>query len=76
MSGLLIREWGATKYSSEHGGQSDYISDLSREGLITVPAPGIDEEPGIQAIQDKLSYDLSKPIDANNRPRFYVSDRC
>ena len=41
-----------------------------------VPAPGIDEEPGIQAIQDKLSYDMSRPIDANNRPHFYVSDRC
>ena len=73
---IIDPRMGATKYSSEHGGQSDYISDLSRHGLIMVPAPGIDEEPGIQAIQDKLSYDLSKPIDANNRPRFYVSDRC
>lgn len=73
---IIDPRMGAAKYSSGQGGQSDYISDLTREGLLIVPAPGIEEEPGIQAIQDKLSYDLNKPIDGNNRPHLYVSDRC
>jgi hypothetical protein len=44
--------------------------------LLVVPAPGIEEEPGVQAIQDKLAYDLNKPVDAINRPHFYISERC
>jgi hypothetical protein len=76
MERIIDPRMGAAKYSSEHGGQSDYISDLEKEGLIVIPAPGIEEEPGIQAIQDKLAYNDKKPIDGNNRPRFYISDRC
>lgn len=67
---------GAAKYSKEHGGQSDYITDLENAGMLVIPAPGIDEEPGIQAIQDKLAYNDQKPIDGQNRPHLYVSDRC
>lgn len=74
MTRLIDPRMGANKYSAEHGGQSDYISDLENQGLIMIPAPGIDEEPGLQAIQDKLSYNPQKPIDAQNRPHFYISD--
>ena len=73
---LIDPRMGAAKYSAENGGQSDYISDLEKHDIFVVPAPGIEEEPGIQAIQDKLAYDIKKPIDGNNRPRFYISDRC
>lgn len=73
---LIDPRMGAAKYSSGQGGQSDYISDLNREELLVIPAPGIEEEPGIQAIQDKLAYNMNKPIDGNNRPHFYISDRC
>lgn len=73
---IIDPRMGAAKYSSEHGGQSDFISDLEREGLVFIPAPGIEEEPGIQAIQDKLAYNTGKTIDGNNRPHFYISDRC
>jgi hypothetical protein len=74
MTRLIDPRMGANKYSAENGGQSDYISDLEHHGLIMIPAPGIDEQPGIQAIQDKLSYSPQKPIDAQNRPHFYISD--
>ena len=73
---LIDPRMGANKYSSEHGGQSDYISDLEDHGIIVIPAPGIDEEPGLQAIQDKLAFRTNKPIDSVNRPHFYISDRC
>jgi hypothetical protein len=73
---IIDPRMGAAKYSVAGGGQSDYINDLEEEGLIVIPAPGIEEEPGIQAIQDKLAYDLNKPIDGNNRPHFYISERC
>ena len=54
----------------------DYIIDLQAKDVIVIPAPGIDEEPGIQAIQDKLAYSPNKPIDAQNRPQFFISDEC
>ena len=73
---LIDPRMGATKYSAENGGQSDYIIDLQAKGVIVIPAPGIDEEPGIQAIQDKLAYSPNKPIDAQNRPQFFISDEC
>lgn len=76
MTRLIDPRMGANKYSAEHGGQSDYISDLERYDMIMIAAPGIDEEPGLQAIQDKLSYNAQKPIDAQNRPHFYISDEC
>lgn len=76
MERIIDPRMGAAKYSAEHGGQSDYINDLEKADMIVVPAPGIEEEPGIQAIQDKLAYDTKKPIDANNRPKFYISDQC
>ena len=73
---LIDPRMGASKYSSEHGGQSDYISDLENHDIIVIPAPGIDEEPGLQAIQDKLAFKTSKPIDSVNRPHFYISEEC
>ena len=76
MERIIDPRMGAAKYSTSGGGQSDYISDLEKEGLVVIPAPGIEEEPGIQAIQDKLAYNDKKPIDGNNRPRFYISDEC
>jgi hypothetical protein len=49
---------------------------LSDAGLTFVAAPGIEIEDGIQALKNKMSYDRKRPIDANNRPKFYISDRC
>lgn len=76
MTRLIDPRMGANKYSAENGGQSDYISDLEAQDIIVIAAPGIDEEPGLQAIQDKLAYNTNKPIDAENRPHLYISDEC
>lgn len=72
---------GAAKYSKDSGGQSDYITDLNDHGMYVAPAPrgmldGKEEDHGIQLIQNRLSYNPQKPIDAENRPRLYVSNQC
>ena len=66
---------GAAKYQT-HNGSSSIIEDLADAGLVFVPAPGLDIEDGLQAIQSKMAYNRSQPINALNRPHFYVSERC
>jgi len=66
---------GAAKYQSQNGASS-IIEDLADAGLSFLPAPGLDIEDGLQALQTKLAYVPTKPIDGINRPHFYVSDRC
>jgi hypothetical protein len=66
---------GAAKYSSKDG-SSSIIEDLADNGLIFLPAPGLDIEDGLQALQTKMAYNRRQPIDGLNRPHFYVSDRC
>jgi len=72
---LIDPRLGAAKYQTLNGASS-IIEDLADAGLTFVPAPGLDIEDGIQAMQTKMAYDRKKPIDGINRPHFYVSDRC
>lgn len=72
---LIDPRLGAAKYQSQTGASS-IIEDLADAGLVFVPAPGLDIEDGLQAIQSKMAYNRNKPIDALNRPHFYVSERC
>lgn len=75
MDRLIDPRKGAAIYSKENGASS-IIEDLADAGLIFNPAPGLDIEDGLQALQNKLAYDRKKPIDALNRPHFYISERC
>jgi hypothetical protein len=72
---LIDPRLGQAKYSHEWG-QSSIIEDLADAGIICVPAPGLDEADGLTALQTKMAYNQNAPIDAINRPHFYVSDRC
>jgi hypothetical protein len=72
---LIDPRLGAAKYQTQNGASS-IIEDLADAGLVFLPAPGLDIEDGIQALQTKMAYNVGKPIDALNRPHFYVSDRC
>jgi hypothetical protein len=72
---LIDPRLGAAKYQAQNGASS-IIEDLADAGLTFIPAPGLEIEDGIQAIQNKMSYNKKAPIDALNRPHFYVSDRC
>ena len=44
--------------------------------MVFIPAPGIDIEDGLQALQTKMAYNKKAPLDSVNRPHFYISDRC
>ena len=66
---------GQAKYSHERG-QSSIIEDLADNGVICHAAPGLDEENGLQSLQSKMAWTPTKPLDAINRPHFYVSERC
>lgn len=66
---------GAAKYQGSDG-SSSIIEDLAEEGIICIPAPGLEIEDGLQALISKMSWDTSKPLDSVNRPHFYISSEC
>jgi hypothetical protein len=72
---LIDPRLGAAKYQAQNGASS-IIEDLADNGMIFIPAPGLEIEDGIQAMQGKMAYDVKKPIDGVNRPRFFISERC
>jgi hypothetical protein len=72
---LIDPRLGAAKYQTQEGASS-IIEDLSDAGLVFIPAPGLDIEDGLQALQSKMSYNKKAPIDSINRPHFYISERC
>ena len=49
---------------------------LFRSGVICIPAPGLEVEDGLQALNSKISWDTNKPLDSVNRPHFYISADC
>jgi hypothetical protein len=72
---LIDPRLGAAKYQTQNGASS-IIEDLADAGLTFVPAPGLDIEDGLQALQTKMAYNRRVPMDSVNRPHFYISDRC
>ena len=72
---LIDPRLGAQKYQT-HSGASSIIEDLADAGLVFLPAPGLDIEDGLQALQTKMAYNRKAPMDSLNRPHFYVSERC
>ena len=67
---------------SKNGGSESILSNLDDYEFICLPAliPGGDRgqeiEQGLQALNNLMAYDRSKPLDSVNRPRFYVSEKC
>lgn len=45
-------------------------------GLHCTPAPPLNIEEGVNAINDLLDYRTDLPVDEINRPRLYISDDC
>lgn len=72
---IIDPRMGQAKYNKGIG-QSSFIEDLADAGMVCVPAPGVHEEDGLQALQGKMAWEHTKPLDAANRPHFYVSSEC
>lgn len=66
---------GATSRQSKEG-SSTMIDDLCDAGMMIAPAPGIHEDEGLQALQNLITWNTGKPVDALNRTHLIVSDRC
>jgi len=57
-------------------GETDMVREMMKVGIFFRPAPGLDVEHGLQKINDLLAWDDSSPLTDDNRPSFYVSERC
>lgn len=66
---------GASRFQNEET-QTSIIDELSKIGIDTIPAPGYDEDAGLQSINDWLAYDERADIHIGNKPKLYISDRC
>jgi len=72
---LIDPRLGAAKYQGSDG-SSSIMEDLAEQGIICLPAPGLEIEDGLQALISKMAWDSSKPMDSINRPHFYISSDC
>jgi hypothetical protein len=75
MERLIDPRLGAAKYQSADGASS-IIEDLNDEGIVCIPAPGLEIDDGLQALIGKMSFNATIPSDSVNRPHFYVSEEC
>lgn len=66
---------GAAERQAQEGATT-IISDLDDNDMVTIPAPGVDIDNGLQLINNLLAWDDTKPRDSINAPRLYVSDQC
>lgn len=72
---LIDPRMGAASYAKSEG-SSNIIDDLADHDVFVRPAEGLDVEQGVQAINNLLSWDTSKPMDRDNKPLLMFSDRC
>jgi hypothetical protein len=72
---LIDPRLGAAKYQAAESASS-IIEDLNDQDIVTIPAPGLEIDDGLQALISKMSWDTAKPMDSVNRPHFYVSEDC
>lgn len=72
---LIDPRLGAARYAKDNA-DSCIIEDLDDLDFVVKPAPGNDIEDGLQRLNDWLDYDISKEMDAVNRPMLYISEDC
>ena len=56
--------------------QTSIIDELINIEIDVIPAPGYDEDTGLQAINNWLAWDDRSPMDLENKPKLFISDRC
>lgn len=66
---------GATSRQSGDGA-STMIDDLEAQGMIVHPAPGKEEDEGLQALQNLIAWDPGREQDAMNHTHLLVSEEC
>jgi len=71
---LIDPRLGAAKYQGEDI-QTSIIDELAKKGIDVIPAPGYDEDQGLQAINKLLAWDDRQPMGLGNKPLLFISDR-
>ena len=72
---LIDPRMGATPRQIEDG-TTTIIQQLEDEDIIVIPAPGGLEDHGLAKLNGLMKWNDSQPVDATNRPSFYISDQC
>jgi len=68
---------GGTKAVTDDGGTTLIeMLDSGEEPMHFTPSAGVRIEQGVALINDGLSYDQSKPISEENKPKIYISENC
>ena len=57
-------------------GETNMINEMMDYDIFLRPAPGLEIEHGIQKINDLLSWDDTQPMDDENCPSMFISERC
>jgi hypothetical protein len=52
------------------------IDEMSDLGMLFTATPGDSIDEGVSMINDALSYNPEKPVDARNQPKLYISENC
>jgi hypothetical protein len=52
------------------------IDEMADLGMLFTATPGDSIDEGVSMINDALSYNPEKPVDARNQPRLYISENC
>jgi hypothetical protein len=55
---------------------STLIDDMATLDMHFTATPGDSIDEGVSMINDTLSYNPEKPIDATNQPKLYISENC
>jgi hypothetical protein len=52
------------------------IDEMADLGMLFTATPGDSIDEGVSMINDALSYNPEKPVDARNQPKLYISENC
>ena len=63
-------------FSRENDDNNDLFTLFSDHGMDFIPADGRQEEIGSTAVDEWFTYNPNRPIDAINRPRCFIHERC
>jgi phage terminase large subunit-like protein len=76
----IFERWMDSRYGNARtlGKESPttLIDEMADLGMLFTATPGDSIDEGVSMINDALSYNPEKPVDARNQPKLYISESC
>ena len=76
----IFERWMDSRYGNSKTlgkeAPSTLIDDMASLDMFFTATPGDSIDEGVAMINDALSYNPEKPVDARNQPRLYISENC